>query len=494
MKIFVIIFFVIGLCNAQFSNNIIFLNEEIYDYYDYSVTKGHLKVPFILNQPYRIDRIQFNIHDHTHNNFEAILSNVGEIYEDGHIVGYLSAKDFLKKDENFKNLFWFDGGITFTNNLFTLSNKFAFNQEYKYDPNFAGNLSDADHWIFGRFNEAFIDIYPKNFEIFFGRTSRNWGPLGEYSLILSDFPYSYDHLYFSYQFKRFKYSFLFAKLDSRNSPAMDFVLDKIITVKAANRYLVGHRYELYLSDKLQLGFTQMTTYGGEKRLFEWAFLNPMNVNFLVQHNERLESNSFLAFDWFWKPSGKTAFWGQFLGDDIVINNDPGENATSKFPNRFGVLMSFKIADMGINKNHLVITYTRLWNFTYLSVFTWQNYHYRNYSLGYPSPSLEEYKLKFSLWKYFPFYISNEIIYGRYGNVKITDIFPQKKTPFPLAPVTYNFINHLKLRYYASNRLRLFSDIWYRKEPVHYSNRYAERGNWVVKLGFQYLANFSFGVD
>ena len=40
----------------------------------------------------------------------------------------------------------------------TLGNNTVIDQDYKHDPEFAGDLSESDNWLYGRVNDAYINI------------------------------------------------------------------------------------------------------------------------------------------------------------------------------------------------------------------------------------------------------------------------------------------------------------------------------------------------
>ena len=77
---------------------------------------------------------------------------------------------------------------------------------------------------------------------------------------------------------------------------------------------------------------------------------------------------------------------------------------ARFPDRLGVMFSTRTGDILLLGLNLDLTYTRIWNRTYQSKFTWENYHYRQLGLGYPCASCEEVKFKFGYWGLFPLYI------------------------------------------------------------------------------------------
>ncbi len=478
-------FFILGQTNS----NLIPLEQDTYDYFNYQITKGEQIPRFVLNQPYRLKQIIFNSKSRPGRYFASYWQKLFHFRE---VNVIFKGRERLKYDKTFLNRYRIDGGLTFTNHYITLVNQIAVDQNYKYDPKFAGDLSEADHWLYGRVNEAYVDFHLDKFNLFYGRTKRNWGLLSDYGLILSNNPYSYDHLLMSLILKRIKFSLIYAQLDEYN-PVYSFK-QPTIPIDNVRRNLAGHRLDIYLHKKLQIAFTEMATYGGKNRSFEWAFINPMNFYYPIQRNDQKQMDGFWCAEVFFKPFSKTTFWGQFLIDDIIVNNDSGVNDRGRYPDRLGVLLSARQADLLLSGTLWSLTYARIWNRTYQSKFSWENYHYRGYGLGYPSSGLEEAKFKLDTWYFFPFYLSTELIYGRYGNVSITDLFPLKKEPFPLPPVTYNLVNHLKLKYFASTDFQVFVDLWYRRHPQHYSNRFSERANWVLKVGLQFLADFTFGIE
>ena len=91
-----------------------------------------------------------------------------------------------------------------------------------------------------------------------------------------------------------------------------------------------------------------------------------------------------------------------------MKNEPGQNDRANLPDRFAMNISIRSGDLiltGLNTN---LSYVRIWNDTYQSRWTWENYHYRGLGLGYPCASCEEFKFKVGYWGKFPLFIQNEI--------------------------------------------------------------------------------------
>jgi hypothetical protein len=223
-------------------------------------------------------------------------------------------------------------------------------------------------------------------------------------------------------------------------------------------------------------------------------MNPTNFYYPIQRNDSKQMDGFWAMDIFYKPLPKLTLYTQFLIDDIIVNNEPGQNDRARYPDRFAMMFSIRNADTFARGLNIGLTYVRVWNRTYQSKYTYENYHYRGLGLGYPRASCEEIKLKMTFWGVFPFYFQNESIYGRYGEVALTDLFPLSKEDFPLAPVHNNFVNDFKLFYFYNTSFRFFVSIVYRNKPSHYSNRFNEKNRFVLSIGATMLINRSFNID
>ena len=470
-----------GSAFPQIAGNYFPLNNRIYQFIDYEINRGEFLPDFVLQQPISFSQIFVSRNgsqtaDYFRMRWEKWLGQPGSKF-------ILNASDFLKSDEVLFNRTRLEGGFFYHSKNFTIGNLTTFDQNYKRDPYFAGDLSESDSWLYGRINEAYVEMNFNRFNFFIGRTQRNWGPIGEYSLILSDNPYSYDHALFQYRANTFRFSMIFARLEDLTAVTYKNP-DSLIS--DCRKFLVGHRLDLMISRNLQFGFTEMATYGGPGRDFEFSFMNPANFYYPVQRNDQRQMDGFWAVDMFYKPAKKWTLYGQFLIDDIIVNNEPGQNDRAQYPDRFAGTFSLRTADLILPGTNINFTYTRVWNRTYQSKTSWENYHYRGLGLGYPCASCEEIKFEFGYWGKFPFYLHNKMIWGRYGAVGLDDVFLMIKEKFPIAPVTNNFIDQLTVDYFFNPSLNITADFIYRKNPDHYSNRTSDKSNFIFKIGISYL--------
>jgi hypothetical protein len=490
-----LIFFITVSPAADRSRQMIYLQGFTSDYIDYLTNSGKINSRFVFQQPYGVSLLDSLNEKSRFSDYFLKYWNL--FYQDNAITANVELSDKVKYQEDvFRNRYAGAAIFHYSSDYITLANRTELNQEYKYDPLYAGDLSEADTWIYGRVNDAYMNLHFKRFEFFLGRIKRNWGPVNSSSLVLSDFPYSYDHGLFSYTTKKLKLSLIFARLE--DVPAVQANVgdnpDSLLYVSSARKFLVGHRLDLTLSSKIQIGFTEMATYGGPERDFDWSFLNPMTFYYALQRNDKKSNNGKWALDWFYKPMKKINFYWQFLIDDVIVNNDPGVDDRGRYPDRLALYTSVRTADLlktGLNTD---VSYTRVWNRTYQALMTWENYHYRGLGLGYPCAGCEELKVNLAYWGAFPFLIKNEFTYGRYGNVALTDYFPLKKEEFPVKPVIKNLANIFTLAYFASPRLQVVLKLENYKNNKHYLNRLNESSIYTYSLQVKYLLGKGMEVD
>jgi hypothetical protein len=471
----------------------IFVNTKdklSYEYLNYQMTHGTYMPAFALQQPFSLP------------NPEDIDSTIAAIFLREHWQRQFGNKEFTIYSEFGGDLFhggswrkWLHGNIRFTyaNEWITLVNSTAIDEKYKYDANFAGDLSKSQSWIYGRVEEAYINInLPMGMQFFYGRMPRNWGPINSYSLLLSDYAYSFDHLLFSYTHPFFRLSLIAAQLD--NMDGLSYTDEETITAYSnASRYLVGHRLDIRISDDLQFALSETGVYGGEGRGWEWEFLNPMQFFYAIQRNDGKLINPRWSLDASWKPAKKWALYSQLHLDDIIVNNDPGINARAKYPDRLALNLSIRNADLILLGMHTQVDYTRIWNRTYQSRNTYENYIYRGLALGYPAASLEEISISFSYWNIFPFVLRNRFIYGRYGDVQPDDVFTLDKEPFPVPPTIHNIYNRTELDFFYGQRLQASIYARYLANPIHYENRYSLNEQWLFGIKLKVLISGSWDI-
>jgi len=383
--------------------------------------------------------------------------------------------DVILFDQRTKNHYNVTGKFHLMLPHFTLVNRTVVNSEYLDDPLYAG---DSSEWLYGRVHDAYANVSAGAFDIFAGRMARNWGGLRQPGLILSDNAYTFDHLYLSYTRKKFKYSFMVTRLEDLLAQD-DTLPDSLID---ARKFLSAQRLNFSFSPNFQIALSQIAVYGGAGRDFELAFLSPANFFYLSQRNDGLQMNGIWALDLFYKPRPRWNLLLQLLIDDFIINNDPGVDDRGRYPDRLGVTLEVANADVFAPGLQVKATYTRMGNRTYQSRRTWENFHYRGKSLGFPYSSVERLGLALNYFALFPALLQFESSYQRRGDVRPTDLFPLRKEAFPIGTVETEWQASLKLRYFLTESAQLSFSMGYDAFDNFNNIKGATKGSFVIVFG------------
>ena len=129
-----------------------------------------------------------------------------------------------------------------------------------------------------------------------------------------------------------------------------------------------------------------------------------------------------------------------------------------------------------------IEYVRIGNRTYQSRRTYENFHYREKSLGYPTSSTERFGINLNYFNFFPAMIKLHAAYQRTGNVDVTDLFPLKKEKFPFGIVEKKGNVELSVAYFLKHRSRLTANIGYERFRNYNHIKGNNRNNFKLVLG------------
>ncbi len=305
-----------------------------------------------------------------------------------------------------------------------LANKTVTDQAFKHDPLYYG---DTGEWIYGRVENAYALLRYKSLDVFAGRISRNMGPIGEKSLIWSDNPYSYDHFGFQLTTGRFRFTMNVARLNDMTG----YQDGEPQPVGLCKRYLTLHRGDFRINDRLQIGFSEAAIYGGETRSFEFFYLNPMNLFYIDQRNQNSQISGLWALDLFYKPSRPLSLYLQYLIDDVVVNNEPGQNDRGRYPDRMGITAKAVVTDLWPMASQWSLVYNRIGNWTYISRRTWENFVYHSQGLGFPANSIESWRLDFRWFRRPPLLPQIQVGHERRGQQSLLTWFQGTRDEFPI---------------------------------------------------------------
>ena len=172
----------------------------------------------------------------------------------------------------------------------------------QYDPDWTAANDNATRW-----EEGYVSGQWRHGEAFFGILDRNWGPSGIQGVLLSDDPYSMDHLYLSIGTERVQIAAIATQLDSRTDTSGAIV----------NRYMVLHRFWLRPRGRWTVALWEGSVLSGVGRQLEPWYLNVATLGVLRQSSTGANVNSFVGLDL--ERHARTTLFGQFMLDDIQVS-------------------------------------------------------------------------------------------------------------------------------------------------------------------------------
>ncbi|NIA31806.1 MAG: hypothetical protein GWP06_18085, partial [Actinobacteria bacterium] len=421
---------------------------------DYAVNSGSIQVLHPLNQPYFAADL--------FHSFETCAKKAGFYRNWAHLIKS-DLQRFVRPDSMDANVGYWDLGANATHRMYggnkqaytkyrteiygiyilpnlVLMNRTVTDQLFNDDPLYEGDTSE---WIQGRVEDAYALFKYKSLRCFGGRLSRNFGMINEPSLVLSDHPYSYDHFGFSLAVKRLQFSFYTSRLNDLvafNSQAID------TTLHLSKRYFSVQRGEIALRRNLHFALSQIAIYGGTDQGFEPFYLNPMNLYYPAQRNNRVQMNGLWAAEVYWKPASRVTLFTQWLIDDVIVNNEPGQNDRAVHPDRMGITSKLILTDYFLPGGQFSLVFTRIGNWTYQSYRTWENYTFRNKSMGYPENSVQSVFLDYSYFGRPPFIFSFKAKYKEHGAQNIIRVFGDTREKFPRGIVEEKMQFSLSVQY------------------------------------------------
>ena len=194
-----------------------------------------------------------------------------------------------------------------------------------FQPGFNTNLPVGDPWIeeidYTFPTKGYMKIGGKYADLLIGRDRLRWGPGYRGSLLLADSPPYYDMINGSLTLRNFKYSIMYASLESYLTGGEYAFQEEASTVGTINFYkpssdqyktLAGHRIEFSLFDRASFGIAELMVVGG--RVPELSEMTPMTFF----HNGYGENymNVNVSFDAAAVPVRNLMVYGEFFIEDI----------------------------------------------------------------------------------------------------------------------------------------------------------------------------------
>ena len=167
------------------------------------------------------------------------------------------------------------------------------------------------------FKRVYLRFPISEFELLIGRDQLFWGTGFRGAVGISDNSPPFDLILLTGTFGRIRGTSFTAQLDQTWHDDGD-------RRYLASRYLAGHRLDCQISDRVEVGVSELILYGGETQGVEWQYFNPILPYYASQYNSDKDDNAMFIFEGAVRPIDGFRLYGEYLMDDIhyVKANDP----------------------------------------------------------------------------------------------------------------------------------------------------------------------------
>ncbi len=220
----------------------------------------------------------------------------------------------------------------------------------------------GDHAEFDETN-AQITWNDGPFTVSFGRGRNVWGRGRRGSLMLSDYGAPYDMLRLEADFWRLRFTFFTAELE-QYPPLAEYYYSSPPGIPAdsvaVKKYMSGHRLEIDLGERLQLGLQETVVFGGR---WDMTYLNPVMFLKGAEHANGDHDNAAMGADFRFFVHRSHSVYGELLIDDITTT----KLGTDWYGNKIAwQLGTFIVAPFGFRDMDARLEYSRLspWVYTH----------------------------------------------------------------------------------------------------------------------------------
>jgi hypothetical protein len=179
--------------------------------------------------------------------------------------------------------------------------------------------------------EAYLELQVPYVRLALGRLDRNWGLPGRKGLLVSDYPYSYDHIFYRFGSERISLTGLYA-------PFHDLEGD-------TTRHFASHRFDWRIRDNLHIALGESVVFGGEHRDVEFSLINPILPWEISGRAKGSERNSLgMAEIWF-RAFEDVVTYGAFLVDNTAVVEDGSSDERKGGFTQFAGALGVQVPDL-----------------------------------------------------------------------------------------------------------------------------------------------------
>ena len=287
--------------------------------------------------------------------------------------------------------------------------------------------------VAGDYERAYVRFHTDRFSFLLGRDRVSIGPSPYNNLLLGGEGFPLDMLMASYEERRFRFTFLFSRLEDIEARLVDFDniegYDRDTSRYLQRRYLAIRRLDFkpkrllgldipWIKD-ITVGLSEATLFGGVGVLPDLYRLNPLVSGYIYQWIREEDANILWSIDTRVDLMG-FAIYGQLLIDDFQYEPVP-----SREPNCIGLNIGIEFIDpFGFEQTFFNIEYTKVSRWTYTSIRPCTRYNYRGLPLGHPNgPDFDKFSVRGVYRPTRNLDITGRFFYRRKGNTSVETLWP-----------------------------------------------------------------------
>lgn len=364
-------------------------------------------------------------------------------------------------------------GVRYTFSLglgthWTLYNVTRFDRNLIDDPTYVGKQFKGTT---GFTEQAYVQTQygPVRFKL--GRDFLSLGPGKSGHLTLSNNAGAFDLYQVEFAASFLKFTAFGAQLDETATDSL-FVPGQG-PANPAHRFLNGHRLDIKIGRWAQIGLTELVLYGGLRRSFELAYVNPVNFYHSVALNDEAAlgrpANVLASVDLALFPVKNVKLYSELLIDDVKVEK---VNLSDLEPNRIGLIAGLSYANpLGLGGFNLHTEYARVSNRTYNVYFNdWERYLHRNRPTGYfLGNNVDRFEIGGEGWVTRGLHLASSYEHLRQGKDNINSPYNTDylnvpsidlgySEPFPFGPVQRTHALNLSIKFVPSIDIRVQADL------------------------------------
>lgn len=220
------------------------------------------------------------------------------------------------------------------------------------------------------YSNAYIQIAGRYGQFELGTEPLFWGNSPN-SLILSDNVAPFPFFGWKKDFRRARFSFFHGSLMPREFERDTTTLEKIY----AKKYLVGHRWDLAITKKLNFSFSELYIYGN--RDMELMYLVPPVLLWPTQHNLMDRDNATMALEFEYFPRRGSKLYGTLFLDEFTTT----QIFNNYWANKQGIQLGFHYAPVKMPADFR-IEFTAVHPWTYTHKYFYNSYTHNGVNLGF----------------------------------------------------------------------------------------------------------------